>query len=308
MDKKAKIFIAGRYGMVGSAIEKSLRLEGYENIIGERSAKVDLSIQSQAERFFGMERPEYVFVASAKVGGIHANSTYPADFIYSNLEIQNNIIHSAYLYQVKKLLFLGSACIYPKVCPQPIKEEYLLSASLEPSNMPYAIAKIAGLTMCESYNRQYGTDFICGMPTNAYGPKDNYHPLNSHVLPALIRKFHNAKIGEDKYVTCWGTGKPTREFIYSDDIGSACVQLMNMYTGNDIINIGTGVEISIADLAELVKRTVGFKGSIEWDTSKPDGTPRRVLDCGRIHDMGWRHKFDLDIGLGLAYNDFLNKK
>jgi len=305
MDKHSKIFIAGRYGMVGSAIERSLVEQGYDNIIGTSSANVNLLSQKETKQYFDINRPEYVFLAAAKVGGIYANNTYPADFIYENLQIQNNVIRNAHTFGVKKLLFLGSACIYPKVVEQPIKESSLLSAPLEPTNEPYAIAKIAGIVMCQSYNRQHGTDFICAMPTNAYGPGDNYHSQNSHVLPALIRKFHQAKIDKSKHVVCWGTGTPTREFIYADDLGGACVQLMNKYSGNDIVNIGTGLEISIRDLAHMVRKAVGYPGEIVWDNTKPDGTPRRAIDISKLKALGWKPKVDLDKGLRLAYGSFL---
>jgi GDP-L-fucose synthase len=307
MEKSSKIFIAGKNGLVGSAIERNLRSQGYDNIIGKSHQELDLTNQASTERFFGMERPEYVFLAAAKVGGIHANSTYPAEFIYSNLEIQNNIIHSCYLYKVKKLLFLGSSCIYPKFAPQPMPEDCLLSSKLEPSNEAYAIAKISGLIMCRSYNKQYGTDFISVMPTNLYGIKDSYHPMNSHVLPALIRRFHEEKTTNSKEVVIWGTGAPLREFLYSDDLANACVFLMNTYSGNDIVNIGSGEEVSIKELALIIKEVVGFNGEVVFDPTKPDGTPRKLLDVSKLHGMGWKHKIGLKEGIKLAYDDFLTR-
>lgn len=305
MDKRSKIFIAGRKGLVGSSIERILREKGYQNIIGKSHAELDLTNQAAVERFFGMERPEYVFVAAAIVGGIYANNTFPADFIYSNLEIQNNIIHSAYLYKSQKLLFLGSSCIYPKFSPQPIPEDALLDGKLEPTNEPYAIAKIAGIVMCQSYNRQHGTNFISVMPTNLYGPNDNYHPMNSHVLPALIKKFHDAKTSGEKQVVIWGTGSPKREFLYSDDLADACVFLMEKHSGNEIINVGSGEEVSIKELAVTVKKVVGFTGEIVFDSTKPDGTPRKLLDVSKLHQMGWKHNISLPEGIKRAYMDFL---
>ncbi len=305
MEKESKIFIAGRRGLVGSAIERRLHAQGYENIVGKPHSELDLTNQAAVERFFGMERPEYVFLAAAIVGGIHANNTYPADFIYSNLEIQNNIIHSCYLYGAKKLLFLGSSCIYPKFAPQPMPEDCLLSGKLEPTNEPYAIAKIAGIIMCQSYNRQFHTDFISAMPTNLYGPGDNYHPMNSHVLPALIRKFHEAKAANNNEVVLWGTGTPKREFLYSDDLADACVFLMENYSGNETVNIGSGEEVSIKELAAIVKDVVGFQGSITFDSTKPDGSPRKFLDVSKLHKMGWKHTIGLPEGIKNAYQDFL---
>lgn len=305
MDKNSKIFIAGRGGLVGSAIERTLISEGYNNIIGKSHSELDLTNQAAVERYFGMERPDYVFLAAAVVGGIHANNTYPADFIYSNLEIQNNIIHSCYLYKVKKLLFMGSSCIYPKFAPQPIPEDSLLSGKLEPTNEPYAIAKIAGIIMCQSYNRQFGTDFISVMPTNLYGPNDNYHLMDSHVLPALINRFHSAKIANISEVVIWGTGTPKREFLYSDDLARACIFLMENYSGNDIVNIGSGEEVTIRELAEIVKEVIGYNGQIIFDTTKPDGTPRKFLDVSKLHTMGWKHKVSLRDGIKRAYDCFL---
>jgi GDP-L-fucose synthase len=257
------------------------------------------------DNFFETEKPEYVFLAAAKVGGIHANSTYPAEFIFSNMQVQMNIINASWKFGVKKLLFLGSSCIYPKYAPQPMREEALLSGQLEPTNEAYAIAKIAGIIMCRSYNKQYKTDFISVMPTNLYGPNDNYHPLNSHVLPALIRRFHEAKVNNAPKVVIWGTGNPTREFLYSDDLADACIFLMEHHSGNDIVNIGSGKEISIRDLAMTIRSAVGYDGDLEFDVTQPDGTPRKLLDCSKLHAMGWRHKIDLDQGVKLAYQDFL---
>lgn len=306
MEKDSKIFVAGRMGLVGSAIERVLKSNGYENIIGKPHTELNLTNQAAVERFFGMEQPEYVFLAAAIVGGIHANNTYPADFIYSNLEIQNNIIHSCYLYKVKKLLFLGSSCIYPKYANQPMSEDELLAGKLEPTNKPYAIAKIAGIVMCESYNRQYGTDFISAMPTNLYGPNDNYHPMNSHVLPALIRRFHEAKLENRGQVVIWGSGSPLREFLYSDDLADACLFLMQNHSGNEIVNIGSGEEVSIRDLAHKVGQAVGYRGEIIFDTSKPDGTQRKFLDVSRLLRMGWKPRVSLGEGIRLAYEDFIN--
>lgn len=311
MDKKAKIYIAGHGGLVGSSIVRVLKEEGYTNIVGRTHKELDLTNQEAVEKFFETEKPDYVILAAAKVGGIHANNTYPAEFIFSNLQIQNNIIDASYRHGVKKLLFLGSSCIYPKFAPQPIHEDELLNGKLEPTNEPYAVAKIAGITMCQSYNRQYGTNFISVMPTNLYGIGDNYHPENSHVLPALIRRFHDAKVNNLAEVVVWGTGKPLREFLFSDDLASACVFLMNNYDvkndpkGGEIINIGSGIEVSIKKLAETVKDVIGYKGKLTFDSSKPDGTPRKLLDVSRLHAMGWRHKVELREGIELAYRDFL---
>lgn len=307
MKKDSKIYIAGHRGLVGSALLRCLQKEGYNNLILRGRDELNLLGQEEAAEFFKKEKPEYVFLAAAKVGGILANSVSPAEFIYENLQIQNNIIHNAYLQKVKKLLFLGSSCIYPKNCPQPIKEEYLLSGYLEPTNEPYAIAKIAGLKMCQSYNKQYGTNFISVMPTNLYGPHDNFDLNNSHVLPALIRKFQEAKINNLESVVAWGTGKPKREFLYVDDLAGACIFLMNNYNGPEIINIGTGEDISIKELAETIKNVIGFKGKIEWDESKPDGTMKKLLDVSKLHALGWRHKIDLEEGIKLTYNWYLEK-
>ena len=301
MDKKSKIYIAGHKGLVGSAITRLLQKEGYKNLILKTRQELDLLNQQAVIDFFKKEKPEYVFLAAAKVGGIMANNNYPADFIYENLVIQANIIHNAYLNKVKKLLFLGSSCVYPKLTPQPIKEEYLLSAALEPSNKPYSVAKIAGIIACQSYNIQYGTNFISAMPTNLYGPNDNFDLETSHVLPALIRKFHEAKINNEKEIMVWGTGKPQREFIHVDDLAGACLFLMKNYNSSEIINIGTGEDLSIKELAEKIKEIVGYSGKIVWDKTKPDGTPKKLLDVGKIHKLGWNHKIELENGLKMTY-------
>jgi GDP-L-fucose synthase len=305
MEKSSKILIAGRSGLVGSAIERALIRQGYHNIVGPPHKDLDLTDQKAVETFFNLEHPEYVFLAAAIVGGINANNTYPANFIYSNLEIQNNIIHTCYTKAVKKLLFLGSVCIYPKMAEQPMKEECLLTGALEPTNLPYAVAKISGLTMCQSYNRQYGTNYISVMPTNLYGPGDNYDLQNSHVLPAMIRRFHEAKMKNTEEVVLWGTGTPTREFMHSDDVGDACVFLMNEYNSNEIINVGVSSSISIRELAVIVKEIVGYKGWIKFDTTKPDGQPFRQMDSTKIHKMGWKHKVSLEEGIKMTYGDFL---
>ncbi|MBX3728894.1 MAG: GDP-L-fucose synthase [Candidatus Sumerlaeia bacterium] len=304
MKQDARIFVAGRFGMVGSAIDRRLRALGYANIVGPPSSELDLQDQHAVADFFRGERPEYVFLAAARVGGIHANNTYPADFIYNNLQIQMNVIHSCWKNGVRKLLFLGSSCIYPKHAPQPIREEHLLTGLLEPTNEPYAVAKIAGIKMCEAYNRQHGTNFISVMPTNLYGPNDSYDPMNSHVLPALIRRFHEAKVAAAPEVVVWGTGEPRREFMYVDDLADACVYLMQTYDGPGIVNIGTGQEVRIADLAALVREVVGYKGVLRFDPTKPDGTPRKLLDCSFLHAMGWRHQTELREGIARAYEDF----
>lgn len=308
MEKSSKIYVAGHRGMVGSAIIRKLQKEGYTNIITKTSSELDLRNQSAVENFFKEHQPEYVFLAAAKVGGILANNTYRAEFIYDNLMIQNNIIHCAYKYKVKKLLFLGSSCIYPKLAPQPMKEEYLLSGYLEPTNEPYAIAKIAGIKMCEAYRDQYACNFIAAMPTNLYGPNDNYDLNNSHVLPALIRKFHEAKIQQLPNVIVWGTGKPRRELMHVDDLADACLFLMLNYNEKQFVNIGTGKDISIAELAELVKKIVGYNGEIIFDTTKPDGTPRKLLDLSLIHSLGWKHKIELEEGIAHTYDDFLKNQ
>lgn len=308
MKKESKIYIAGINGMVGSAIKRRLRAEVYSNIIGPTSKELDLTNQTAVNEFISKERPEYLFLAAAKVGGIYANNTYPADFIYNNLIIEGNVIHAAYKYGVKKLLFLGSACIYPKYAPQPMKEEYLLDGKLEPTNEPYALAKIAGIKMCESYNRQYGTDFISCMPTNLYGPNDNYDPMNSHVIPGLVRRFHEAKINNDRKVIVWGTGTPRREFLYVDDLADACLFLMENYSGNETVNVGSGIEVTIKELAETIKETVGFKGEVVFDPSKLDGTPRKLLDTSKLNAMGWKAKTGLREGIRLAYKDFIKRQ
>jgi GDP-L-fucose synthase len=308
MNPKSKIYIAGHRGMVGGAITRFLEKEGYTQLVYRSSAELDLRVQKEVNDFFESEKPEYVFLAAAKVGGIVANNTYRADFLYDNLMIESNIIHAAHVHGVKKLLFLGSSCIYPKLAPQPLKEEYLLSGLLEETNEPYAIAKIAGIKLCEAYRDQYGSNFISAMPTNLYGIGDNYHPQNSHVLPALIRKFHEAKESGTLEVTVWGTGSPLREFLYADDLAEACVFLMNNYDGRQFVNIGTGEDLSIRDLAYLVKETIGFEGGLQFDTSKPDGTPRKLMNVSKINNLGWKHKVDLKEGIALAYQDFLKEE
>ncbi|MFC0185045.1 GDP-L-fucose synthase [Pseudarcicella hirudinis] len=305
MEKSAKIYIAGHRGMVGSAILRKLQAEGFQNFILKTSKELDLRNQKAVEDFFQSEKPEYVFLAAAKVGGIVANNTYRADFLYENLAIQNNVIHSSYLTGVKKLMFLGSSCIYPKLAPQPLKEDYLLSGFLEPTNEPYAIAKIAGIKMCEAYRSQYNCDFISVMPTNLYGPNDNYDLQNSHVLPAMIRKFHEAKVNNSPSVNLWGTGSPMREFLHADDLAEACYYLMQNFSEAGFVNIGTGTDVTIKELAETVKKTVGFEGELVWDTTKPDGTPRKLMDVSKLHSYGWKHKIELGEGVGLAYHDFL---
>ncbi len=308
MELNAKIYIAGHKGMVGSAIHRNLQNKGYTNFVVRSSKELDLRDQKQVADFFAAEKPDYVFLAAAKVGGIQANNVYRAEFLYDNLMIQNNVIHSAYVNQVKKLLFLGSSCIYPKLAPQPLKEEYLLSGYLEDTNEPYAIAKITGIKMCENYRRQYGCDFISVMPTNLYGPNDNYNLNNSHVLPALIRKFHEAKENNEPSVEMWGTGKPLREFLHADDMADACVYLMNTYSGAQHVNIGTGVDLSIKDLALMIKDIVGYNGEIKHDLSKPDGTPRKLMDVSYLHSLGWKHKIELRQGIEEVYKDFKEKK
>lgn len=307
MDKSGKIYVAGHRGLVGSAIVRKLKEKGYNNIVVRDHKDLDLRDQYKTREFFELERPDYVFLAAAKVGGIYANATYPADFIYDNLAIEVNVIKAAYDFGVKKLLFLGSSCIYPKFAPQPIKEEYLLSGYLEPTNEAYAIAKIAGLKMCQYFNQQYGTNYISVMPTNLYGPNDNFDLESSHVLPALIRKFHEAKVNNKPYVEVWGTGSPRREFLYVDDLADACVFLMAEYNGNDVINIGTGEDITIRELAELIKRIVGYNGEIKFDTSKPDGTPRKLLDVSKLRKLGWRHKVSLEEGIYRTYKWFVEE-
>ena len=319
----SKIYIAGHSGLVGSAIMRNLRARGYVNLLTRTHAELDLTRQQSVEDFFVEEKPDYVFIAAAKVGGIYANTVYPAEFIHDNLAIQSNVIHAAFVNGVRRLLFLGSSCIYPKLAPQPMKEEYLLTGSLEPTNRPYALAKIAGIEMCWSYNRQYGTHYLAAMPTNLYGTGDNYHPDNSHVIPALIRKFHEAKIKSSPVVTVWGTGTPRREFLYGDDMGDACVYLMNLtdekfniLLGSDetqtghfdppLVNIGVGEDLSIKDLAETIKGIVGYQGTIEFDTSKPDGMQRKLMDVHRLNSFGWNAKTTLNDGLRLTYAAFQN--
>ncbi|MEN9958805.1 MAG: hypothetical protein RLZZ474_1049 [Bacteroidota bacterium] len=292
--------------MVGSAIVRQLKLNGFQHIVVRTSKELDLRNQQAVLDFFQQEKPEYVFLAAAKVGGIIANNTYRADFLYENLAIQNHVIHAAYLHQVTKLMFLGSSCIYPKMAPQPLKESYLLTGVLEPTNEPYAIAKIAGIKMCEAYRAQYGCDFISVMPTNLYGPNDNYDLQNSHVLPAMIRKFHEAKERGDQAMELWGTGSPMREFLYADDLAEACLFLMENYSDAELVNIGTGVDVTIKELAETVKQIVGFEGEIRWDVSKPDGTPRKLMDVSKLHQLGWKHHIELMDGIRLAYQDFLH--
>ncbi|PHC41186.1 GDP-fucose synthetase [Bacillus toyonensis] len=305
MKKDSKIYVAGHRGLVGSAILRKLEEQGYTNLVYKTSKELDLRDPKQVGEFFKTEKIDYVFLAAAKVGGIVANNQYPADFIRDNLMIQTNVIDSAYRSGVEKLLFLGSTCIYPKLAPQPLKEEYLLTGELEPTNEPYALAKIAGIKMCESYNRQYGTKYISAMPTNLYGENDNFDLHTSHVLPALIRKFHEAKENNAEFVEVWGTGTPLREFLYSDDLADACVYLMNNYEGNEIVNIGVGEDLSIKELAEKVKATVGFTGELRFDTSKPDGTPRKLVDVTKINALGWKATTSLDEGLKKAYDWFL---
>jgi GDP-L-fucose synthase len=310
LDKSSKIYVAGHRGMVGSAIVRKLNDEGFLNIIVRTSNELDLRNQKAVNNFFEKEKPDYVFLAAAKVGGIYANNTYRAEFLYDNLMIQSNVIHASYKYGVKKLLFLGSSCIYPKLAPQPLKEEYLLTGPLESTNEPYAIAKIAGIKMCDAYRSQYGCNFISVMPTNLYGPNDNYDLNNSHVLPALLRKFHQARIKGEPYVTVWGSGTPMREFLHVDDLADACFYLMMNYNEPGFINIGTGKDISIKELALLIKEIVGYKGDIKFDTSKPDGTPRKLLDVSKLHALGWKHKIELKQGIQMVYEeviDYLNE-
>lgn len=307
MEKEAKIYVAGHRGMVGSAIVRELEKLGYQNIVTRTSAELDLRNQTAVDAFYQTEKPDYVFVAAAKVGGILANNTYRAEFLYDNLCIQNNLIHGAYVHNVKKLLFLGSSCIYPKLAPQPLKEEYLLSGFLEPTNEPYAIAKITGIKMCEAYRDQYGCNFISAMPTNMYGPNDNYHPDNSHVLPALIRKFHEAKVGNAAQVTVWGDGSPMREFLYADDLANALVYLMLNYNEKEFVNVGYGSDITIGDLAKTIAEIVGFNGEIVFDSSKPNGTPKKLMDSSRLFATGWQPQTHLQVGIKLAYDDFLSK-
>ncbi len=307
MELSAKIFVAGHRGMAGSAIVRELRRQGYDNLVLKTSDKLDLRSQQKVDEFFDAEQPEYVFIAAAKVGGILANNTYRAEFLYDNLAIEMNVIHAAYKNKVKKLLFLGSSCIYPKMAPQPMKEDYLLTGLLESTNEPYAIAKITGIKLCEAYRDQYGCNFIAAMPTNLYGQGDNYHLSNSHVLPALIRKFHEAKESSSEFVEVWGSGTPLREFMYVDDLASACVFLMERYDGRTFVNVGSGEEITIKEVAETIKEVVGFKGALKFDATKPDGTPRKLMDSTRLHEMGWKHATSLHAGLTKAYGFFLEE-
>ena len=306
MEKDSKIYVAGHKGMVGSAIVRELQRQGYTNIITRTHSQLDLTRQEAVESFFAQEKPEYVFLAAAKVGGIVANQNALADFMYDNMILEMNVIHSAWKNGCKKLEFLGSSCIYPRMAPQPMPENCLLTGALEKTNEAYALAKISGLKYCEFLNRQYGTDFISVMPTNLYGPNDNYHPEHSHVLPALIRRFHEAKISGAGSVTCWGDGSPLREFLYVDDLANLCVFLMNHYSGNETVNAGTGKELSIKDLTNLVARIVGYEGQVVWDTSRPNGTPRKLLDISKATRLGWTYKTELEEGIRLAYDDFLN--
>ena len=306
MEKKSKIYVAGHRGMVGSAIVRELRRQGYDNIITRTHSELDLTDQQAVNGFFAAEKPEYVFLAAAKVGGIEANDKAPADFMYLNMMLEMNVIHAAWRNGCRELQFLGSSCIYPRLAPQPMPESCLLTSSLEKTNEAYALAKISGLKYCEYLNRQYGTDFISVMPTNLYGPNDNYHPTHSHVLPALIRRFHEAKENGAESVTCWGDGSPLREFLYVDDLANLCVFLMNNYSGNETVNAGTGKELSIRELTQTVAEVVGYRGRIEWDTTRPNGTPRKLLDVSKATRLGWRYSTELREGIALAYEDFLN--
>lgn len=308
MEKQKKVYIAGHRGMVGSAIHRKLKQEGFNNIVVNTSDKLDLRNQDQVAAFFAAEKPDYVFLAAAKVGGIVANNTYRAEFIYDNIMIQSNVIHQSYLNGVNKLMFLGSSCIYPKMAPQPLKEEYMLTGPLEETNEPYAIAKIAGIKMCDAYRSQYGCNYISVMPTNLYGPNDNYDLQKSHVLPALLRKFHEAKLNGDPVVTVWGSGKPLREFLHADDLAEACYFLMQHYNEPGLVNIGVGEDISIADLAALVKKITGFKGEIVLDSSKPDGTPRKLMDVTKLHNLGWKAKIGLEEGIRRVYEEKFAEK
>ncbi|MBB5284714.1 GDP-L-fucose synthase [Rhabdobacter roseus] len=307
MEKNATIYIAGHRGMVGSALHRKLLAEGFSRFVFRTSSELDLRDQVAVRDFFATERPDYVFLAAAKVGGIVANNTYRAEFLYDNLQIQNNVIDSAYRTGVKKLLFLGSSCIYPKMAPQPLREDYLLTGTLEPTNEPYAIAKIAGIKLCEAYRSQYGCDFISVMPTNLYGPNDNYDLTNSHVLPAMIRKFHEARVEGKPRVELWGTGTPRREFMHADDLADACYYLMQHYSEPGFVNIGVGDDVSIRTLAELIRGVVGYEGEVHWNTDKPDGTPRKLMDVTKLHALGWKHRVELDEGIRRTYQDFLEK-
>ena len=307
MEITSKVFVAGHRGMVGSAIVRKLKQEGYTNLVIQPSSELDLRNQQQVNNFFEEQKPEYVFLAAAKVGGILANNTFRAEFLYDNLMIESNIIHAAYMNHVKKLLFLGSSCIYPRLAPQPMKEEYLLTGILEPTNEPYAIAKITGIKLCEAYRDQYGYNFISAMPTNLYGPGDNYHLQNSHVIPAMIRKFHEGKENKNEFVEIWGSGSPLREFMFVDDLADACYFLMQHYDDKLFVNVGTAEEVSIKDLAALIKEVTGFNGGIKFDSSKPDGAPRKLMDSTRLHSLGWKHKTSLREGLKIAYQYFLKE-
>lgn len=308
MNPTDKIYIAGHRGMVGSAIVRHLQAQGFNNLLLRTSSEVDLRDQHAVAKLFEEERPDFVFLAAAKVGGIMANSLYKAEFFYDNMMIEANVIHNAWKYDVKKLLFLGSSCIYPKMAPQPLKEDYLLSGYLEPTNDAYAVAKIAGIKMCEAYREQHGCNFISAMPTNLYGPNDNYHPQNSHVLPALLRKFHEAKEAGATQVEIWGTGSPLREFMHVDDLAEACLFLMENYDDPQFINVGTAEELTIGDLARTIQKIVGFEGELVFDTSKPDGTPRKLMDVSRLHDLGWKHKIDLPVGIEAVYQDVVEQQ
>ena len=303
MKKESRIYVAGHRGMVGSAIVRKLRSEGFGNILTASSSEVDLRDQQAAGDFMAEGKPDYVFVAAAKVGGIQANNTYRAEFLYDNLMIEANLIHAAYTQNVKKLLFLGSSCIYPKMAPQPLKEEYLLTGLLEPTNEPYAIAKIAGIKLCDAYRSQYGCNFISAMPTNLYGPNDNYDLKNSHVLPALLRKFHSARENGQSQVEIWGSGTPMREFLHVDDLAEACLFLMENYNEEGFVNVGTGVDLSIADLARMIGEIVGYEGELRFDSGKPDGTPRKLMDVSKIHSMGWKHRIELREGISMVYEE-----
>lgn len=307
MEKSSKIYVAGHRGMVGSALLRKLKAEGYQNFVLRTSKELDLKNQEAVQEFFRTEKPEYVFLAAAKVGGILANNVYRGEFLYDNLMIQNNVIHASYQFGVKKLMFLGSSCIYPKMAPQPLKEDYLLTGPLEPTNEPYAIAKIAGIKLCDAYRHQYGCNFISVMPTNLYGPNDNYDLQSSHVLPALIRKIHEAKLNGDASVILWGTGKPRREFLHADDLADACYYLMENYDQEGLVNVGTGEDIEIGELALMIREVVGYTGSIEHDLSKPDGTPRKLMDVSKLHSFGWKHKINLREGLQMVYQEYQNR-
>lgn len=304
MEAKSRIFVAGHRGLAGSAIHRELMRQGFTQILVKSRQELDLLDAAAVNAFYAAERPEFVFIAAAKVGGIYANDTQPADFLYQNLQIQNNLIHGAWKHQVRKLLFLGSSCIYPKHAPQPMKEEHLLTGPLEPTNQWYAVAKIAGIKLCQAFRRQHGCDFISAMPTNLYGPKDNYDPKNSHVLPALIRRFHEAKVKNAPSVQCWGTGSPLREFLYSDDLARASVHLMQNYSEEQLINVGSGSEISIKELSETVARIIGYQGQIQWDSTKPDGSPRKLMDSSRLFALGWKPQVGFEEGIRIAYQDF----